>query len=608
MDDEPKTLEDFLNLHVVNDLNKLVKLVVIEGRAPTRKADLIAAIVNEFIPNLQDYWNALDETQQLAVSEAIYAQKFDQISFALKYGQEPHWGEQSQWSSSIKTPSLLNLFILQKSHNYYTSYQRVVPEDLKVILKKWVSKPPAAQISTLESQPTSVIQIGYAYNQKTYEREEVSNELPLYQANTEQTAQADLLSVLRLIETGKIKISDKTGYPTKSSINTITEILQSGDFYPDQDSEDAPIEPPGAIRAFAWPVMIHAAKLARSKSGKLELTPKGRKALTEPTHEIIKTLWQSWLSNKNFDELRRVNNIKGQTGKGKRGLTPPKERRHIIVQTLKQCPTDSWLAFEDFFDFMRILGHILIVSEDPYELYIGTKYYGDLGHNSGLLTLCYTLVFLFEYMATLGLIDITYLDPADTPWEFDYEINSEFLSRYDGLTHFKINNLGAYCLGLKRSYTPTKIEVEHTLKILPNADIVALKPIPKSDQIVLEQFAEKTSDSVWTIRSEKLLKSIEMGQSLDHMHTFLKQKGGTELPQPITVLFQDMADKASNLKSQGMAHLIEVKDATTAQFLALEHNVKKHCFLAGKHHLIVPEKSLTAFRSALRKIGYVLPK
>ena len=59
---------------------------------------------------------------------------------------------------------------------------------------------------------------------------------------------------------------------------------------------------------------------------------------------------------------------------------------------------------------------------------------------------------------------------------------------------------------------------------------------------------------------------------------------------------------------QGTAHFIEVKDTETAQFLARERSVQKHCFLAGERHLVVPEKSLTAFRSALRKIGYVLPK
>ena len=405
----PKLLEDFLNLQVVDDLKKLTKLVFFEGKLPTRKADIIAIITHELTTNLRDYWNALDDIQQKAVAETIYAKQFDATGFRLKYNQEPNWGEQNQWSSRIVTPSLLNLFILPKGYNYHIGYQRVVPEDLKTALKEWVPKPKPAQISLLENRPTSVTLKGYTFNQKTYEREDVSVEYPLYHADTEQVAQTDLLSVLRLIEIGNIRISDKTGFPTKNSLQSITEILQMGDFYSDQELENTSTEDSiGAIKAFAWPVLIHAAKLARSKSGKLELTPKGRKALTQPTHETIKIIWQSWLTHTKFDELRRINAIKGQTGKGKRGLTPPSTRRDTIVQVIKKCPIGSWFEFEGFFNFMRILGHILRVSEDPWELYIDEKYYGNLGDNIGVLNLCYTLVFLFEYAATLGLIDITY--------------------------------------------------------------------------------------------------------------------------------------------------------------------------------------------------------
>jgi len=44
---------------------------------------------------------------------------------------------------------------------------------------------------------------------------------------------------------------------------------------------------------------------------------------------LLETLWKNWLKNTLLDELRRIDSIKGQTGKGKRNLT------------IKKCPMDG---------------------------------------------------------------------------------------------------------------------------------------------------------------------------------------------------------------------------------------------------------------------------
>lgn len=463
-------------------------------------------------------------------------------------------------------------------------------------------KPLAAKL-IVEAKRPETVSIGHYDWQK---KKDVTKRIPLYHRATEQDAQDDLVSVLRLVDAGKVRMSEKTGRPTAGSVRAMGEILQGGDFYPDREKR-AWEELPGPIKAYAWPMLIQTAKLARLKGGKLNLTTSGRKALRDPPHETIKAVWQAWLANKKVDELQRINAIRGQTGRGKRGMTPPAERRAVILRALKKCPTEKWFGFDVFFNFMRASGFLLVVSEDPWELYIDDYHYGHLDNSAwALLSSRYVMVLLFEYAATLGLVDLAYIDPEDAPNDYDADI--AFLSRYDGLMHLRINALGAFCLGKTRSYTLSEVEIEHVLRVLPNFDVVAVKPLPPGDQIALEQIAEKTGDTVWTIRPDRMLKALESGQSLDSIRSFLAHKSGADFPQPVAVLFDDMADKGSLLKAKGTAHLIEVKDADTAQFLSQEREVSKHCFLAGEHHLAVPEKSLTKFRNALRKIGYVLPK
>ena len=603
MNNESKTLEELLNVRVVDELKNLARLLT-GAKLPTRKAEIIAVIVREMTEYTRDYWDLLDDLQQKAVAEALYAPWFDEDGFFAKYGENPDWGKDPAWYNRNREPSLLNLFILSDKSYGYAGRQKMVPEDLKVILKKFVPQPAPAKLDVETDRPEQVEISQYDF----WTEKNKVKKIPLDHADTEQTAQEDLVSVLRLIDVGKVRLTEKTKRPTAASLRAIGEVLWGGDFYPDREKRDEWEELPGPIKAYAWPALIHAAKLARLQSGKLHLTPAGRKALTAPPHETIKTLWQAWLKNAKTDELQRISAIRGQTGEGKAGLTSPVTRRDVIVKALKKCPIETWFGCEAFCNYMRAAGYLLIVSDEPWELYI-FDHYGHLDDDGwALLASCYTKALLFEYAATLGLVDVGYIDPVDAPLEVESAPDLVFLSRYDGLMYVRINALGAFCLGRKRSYTPSEVAVEHVLKVLPNFDVVAFKPLPQGDQLLLAQFAEKTADNVWTIRPEQMLKGLESGQSLDHMRSFLKHKSGEELPQPVAVLFDDIAGKVSRLHAKGTAHLIEVTDVETAQFLAHDRGVSKHCYLAGDRQLVVPEKSLTAFRNALRKVGYILPK
>ncbi len=83
----------------------------------------------------------------------------------------------------------------------------------------------------------------------------------------------DLLAVLRLVNAGKVAITDKNRWPTPSSLKQITAVLDGGDFYHDENTEaDKSKQPwevedkPGPIRAFAWPMLLQAGKLAQVRA------------------------------------------------------------------------------------------------------------------------------------------------------------------------------------------------------------------------------------------------------------------------------------------------------------------------------------------------------
>ena len=101
---------------------------------------------------------------------------------------------------------------------------------------------------------------------------------------------------------------------------------------------------------------------------RLQLTKAGRKALAEPAAGTIRTLWKKWLGTTILDELARVECVKGQTGKGKHGLTAVSARREAIAGSLAECPPGGWIAIEDFFRYMQATGNDFTVTRDAWGL------------------------------------------------------------------------------------------------------------------------------------------------------------------------------------------------------------------------------------------------
>ena len=102
----PRTLSlsDALNILTLDDLRPRVSLLK-DAAEPKRKADFIAVLEKHLEgERLQALWARLDDLQQKAVQEAIYAPEgvFDRAQFQAKYGELPSFGTpvQRSWGSS----------------------------------------------------------------------------------------------------------------------------------------------------------------------------------------------------------------------------------------------------------------------------------------------------------------------------------------------------------------------------------------------------------------------------------------------------------------------------------------------------------------------------
>ncbi|HXG63947.1 MAG TPA: helicase-associated domain-containing protein [Blastocatellia bacterium] len=623
-------LEALGNL-TVDELKKFLALLPTSEK-PTRKYDIISVIRQHLEGEpLRAVWERLDETQKQAVSETVHSSDgiFRAERFQARYGQLPNFGAGDRWSYQYK-PSLLSLFIYRRYDDL------VMPEDLRERLKGFVPPPPPATLK-LADEPPEFFELreeeyeladddegitliagksAYKIPRKPPKVKVTVHQIPIIRRDTEREAQQDLQTVLRLIDKGKVAVSEKSFQPSSATMAEIAALLRGGDYYELTPKKSRWEQTFGSIKAFAWPMLVQAAKLAELSGKKLALTKAGRNALGVPAAETLRLLWQRWLKTKLLDEFQRIEGIKGQCGKGQRSMTAVEGRRAVIAEALKQCPVGSWVKFDEFSRYMQAAGFDFAVTRDPWHLYIADPHYGSLGyagyHDWPILQGRYMLCFLFEYVATLGMIDVAYVNPAGVRGDYQKLWGTddlEFLSRYDGLLYFRLNPLGAYCLGLTDEYAPSPMQAQAALTVLPSLHVnVSGAALSPDEALLLETWAEKESETTWRLDREKALSAVESGHQIAELHEFLRSRDEQPLPETVEGFITGTERRACALANKGAALLIECADAEIADLIAGHERTKKFCLRAGERHLAVKADAEEAFRKALHQLGYGMPR
>jgi hypothetical protein len=609
MDDGIPTLAVALSEHMNADELKVLATLT-KTSAPTRKAGLVHHLLRYLDGDrLHTVWQCLDDLQKAAVAEVVHSSgtTFPANRFHAKYGRLPDFGTVDRWSGH-GCPTPLRLFFFGSEHG-----GGVMPDDLKRRLEAFVPPPAEAKVKSVE-QPPPVYDRPFArWNSGTKERERGTESVPLTVRETERSAQRELLSMLRLVDAGKVAVSDKTRRASAATIDAITAVLEGGDYYPFVPPRDKwHDENAGPIRAFAWPLLIQAGGLAQLSGSRLQLTKAGRKALAEPTAQTLKGLWEKWTDATLLDELSRIECVKGQTGKGKHGLTAVSSRRAAIADALAECPAQRWISTDELHRFVQASDNDFAISRNAWNLYIGDLQYGSLGYkgSEGMLEGRYLLCLLFEYAATLGLVDVAFIPPAGARQDYHSLWGTDdlpFFSRYDGLMFFRITALGAYCLGTAEDYERAPVGAKPLLRVLPNLEIAAIgTDLEQGDRLALDAYAVRKSDLVWQLEAGKLLAATEEGRSVGEILEFLSARSAAPLPDTVVRLLEDVAERCVRVRDRGLARLIECADPALAALIANDTRTRKHCMRAGERHLVVPAASETAFRRTLREVGYLL--
>ncbi len=434
--------------------------------------------------------------------------------------------------------------------------------------------------------------------------------------HTQQDALTDLRLVLRLVEQKKIQVSEKTGRPSKACTLMLEEALTNNDFYKIRLKKNKWDQEIGAIKSFAWPLLVQASGLAIRQGRYLILSKTGIKLFVLPPAENIRLIWEKWLTSKFIDEFNRIDEIKGQYSKGG-NLTPVVHRRKVVNRALADCEVNGWISVDEFFSFMKSDRYDFDITYDPWGLYIEDQEYGSLGydgfHEWTFLQGRYVLCLLFEYAATLGMIDLVYSSPVGARDDFRYNWGTDeldYLSRYDGLQYFRVTPLGEYCLGNSDSFSPNETETEHrcSIAVMPSLRINFKNGKPSLDVLqLLDIWAIQESEDCWKLDRMKSINAIERGFDINLLETFLAKHDDQPLPEKVESFIDKCRKQGAALKLDGSVLLIDCFSKGLACELAEHKETRRLCQRAGETQLIIKSTDEKKFRRAINIIGYGMP-
>ena len=598
-------LNNSLSELTVDLLKQRLKFIK-KAKKVTRKDDLIEELSKYLLSDsLKDYWQLLDKWEKLAVAEALYhwnGQIFlDRFKAKYEVDLTHYFHYQNYYDRKSNTKeSALCLFFINKQ----------IPQDLQLLLKKFVQEPNENRVIITENIPENYI------FEKNKNDDYDSTSIKII--NTETMVRHDFSAVLNLIKNGQITVSDKTCIATSASLRKIEEVLLGGDYFHLDQQEDleqyagGPIRP---IRPYAWPLLLQSSSLVKRNGKKLALTAKGVKALSSNFYDGIKEIYRSWLKKGLLDEFKRINLIKGQTSRGRgRGklMSNVAIRRGEIDTILCDCPEQEWIDINHFFRFVQAGDYDLELCNSDFGLYVVDKSYGALVYANNYFEVHegrYILVYLFEYLATLGMIDIAYIPPyyvRDDYQDLWGSDEAQFLSRYDGFLYFKINPLGRYCMLMTSQYQASEVCVSPLLQINKYLEIELIRKIETDELQILKQFAVQEEENYWTLSEDLTLDAIDSGQNEEDFYQFLEQYNDKDLPKEVMEFFKLIKDRTTSLIDGGMAQIIH-SSSSLIKKLCNDPSTKNLCQCVNSKSLIVSSKKEKEFSKAIKKMGYLLP-
>ena len=204
---------------------------------------------------------------------------------------------------------------------------------------------------------------------------------------------------------------------------------------------------------------------------------------------------------------------------------------------------------------------------------------------------------------SLGLLDLAYDPPANDRFRLS---GKPFLSRYDGLRYVRLNELGAYVIGLSETYNPTVAAAVQARVILDeNHLIINLDAHDPIKAMTLEMLAERISDTCFRMSFGSFLKGCAHETDVEERIELFESLIEGRIPEIWEDFLKEIERRTSLLKARDDAFVFQLRpDPDLLDLMAGDPVLKKYILKAERHHVIILNRDISHVKRRLADLGY----
>ncbi len=284
-----------------------------------------------------------------------------------------------------------------------------------------------------------------------------------------------------------------------------------------------------------------------------------------------------------------------------------------LFAVFRTLPKDGWISVDNLFDYfayrdLKIPLYEEISDQGKIQHPNLDAYYYDNPKQVNVFTAHYYVwqallrgsVFLY---ASLGLMEVAYgnVDTSD--------LGGSYYSPYDGLSHFKLTPLGAYVLGITKTYqTPAGIEEAYSLVLSKDELQIVVKKGAESLDKLLSLFCIRISPTRYQFSDAVFLKSCQSSKDIEQKIKLFKQKVGVDLPPNWSAYFKQMLANTKMVKrnSKYVVFSLEATNNALHQLVAKDAQLKQLVHKAEGFNLVVLSDNQLKFTTRMRELGYLI--
>ena len=208
----------------------------------------------------------------------------------------------------------------------------------------------------------------------------------------------------------------------------------------------------------------------------------------------------------------------------------------------------------------------------------------------------YVNVVLWEYLGSIGALDLLYFRPE------------ERYSPYDGLAFFRINPLGAFLLGQSARYTPSYTVHASLFDINPSLLLTVEDPeaLTTNQRNRIQRYALAQDHGRYRLDRRRILDALESGTRLEQVTALLDHWNKGPLPTRVTEWLEEIRTRTHAFEPAGTSLLIEARSEQLLRMVIEDPVLGKLARIHAKRTLSIPSSKETAFRKRLKELGYLL--